>query len=72
MGRLRPRRPGPVDPVSAHATCDHCGLVKRLTSTGTLTLHFLKFPERVRNLQRTRRVRRACPGSGRPPRRVER
>jgi hypothetical protein len=58
--------------VSDHALCDHCATLKRLTSSGVVALHYLKVPERVRNLQRTRKTRRACPGSGRPPRRVER
>jgi hypothetical protein len=58
--------------MSAHALCDHCATLKRLTSSGVLVLHFLKVPQRVRNLDRTRKQRQACPGSGRPPRKVER
>lgn len=58
--------------MSAHGLCDHCATTKRLTSAGYITLHYLKVREGVRNLDRTRKVRRACPGSGRPPRRAER
>jgi hypothetical protein len=57
--------------MSAHGLCDYCATAKRLTSSGTVVLHFLKVPTRVRNLGRTRKTRRACPGSGRPPRRTE-
>jgi hypothetical protein len=30
--------------MSAHALCDHCATLKRLTSSGVLVLHFLKVP----------------------------
>lgn len=58
--------------MSDHALCDHCATLKRLTSSGTIVLHFLKVPSYQRGTTRTRRVRRQCPGSNRPPRRVER
>jgi hypothetical protein len=55
--------------VSAHALCDHCARLKKVTAAGVVERHFVKIPEQVRNIARSRKVRRQCPGSGRPPRR---
>lgn len=57
--------------MSDHAVCDGCGLLKPVTSTGRVVLHFTKTREHQRGTERVRRVRRQCPGSGRPPRRGE-
>lgn len=58
--------------MTQHATCDGCATLKRLTSAGTIVLHYIRMPEYVPGTIRQRKTRRACPGSGRPPRRVER
>lgn len=58
--------------MSAHALCDHCAATKRLTSSGTVVMHYIRVPEYVPGTIRQRKARRACPGSGRPPRKVER
>lgn len=54
--------------MTQHALCDHCATLKRLTSAGTIVLHFVRVPEHVPGTIRTRKTRQACPGSGRPPR----
>jgi len=57
--------------MSQHALCDHCASLRRLTTGGLLVLHYIRVPEHVPGTVRQRKTRRACPGSGRPPRRVE-
>lgn len=54
--------------MTQHALCDHCATLKRLTAAGTVVMHYLKVPIGVRHTERVRKVRQACPGSGRPPR----
>jgi AAA domain len=56
--------------VSAHALCDHCATAKKLTTAGTIIRHYLTINvsrRAVRTVGRGR-VKRLCPGSGRPPR----
>jgi hypothetical protein len=51
-------------------TCDGCGRLKRLTSAGLVVGHFFAIAV-SRSAVRTvgaGRVRRRCPGSGKPPR----
>lgn len=52
-------------------TCDGCGRVRRLTVDGLVPVHYLTLPVSNRAVRTVGagRVRRRCPGSGRPPRR---
>jgi hypothetical protein len=52
-------------------TCDGCGRLKRLDSAGLVVAHMLAIDVRRRAVRTVgaARVRRRCPGSGRPPRR---
>jgi hypothetical protein len=53
--------------------CDACARLKRLTIEGALPVHYLAIPVSARAVRTVGagRVRRRCPGSSRPPRRVE-
>lgn len=57
--------------MSDLGTCDGCGLLRKLTSTGVVALHYIRVPSYQRNTLKVRKTRQACPGSNRPPRRVE-
>jgi hypothetical protein len=55
-------------------TCDGCGKLKKLDQAGNVIGHYYAITV-SRSAVRTvgaGRVRRRCPGSGRPPRRVDR
>jgi hypothetical protein len=55
-------------------TCDGCGRLKRLDQAGRIVTHLfaIDVSRRVVPTVGKGRVRRRCPGSGRPPRRGER
>jgi hypothetical protein len=59
--------------MSSHGLCQSCGRLKRLDEAGTVAFHHLTIPVSAKAIHAAggRRVRRRCPGSGRPPRRVE-
>jgi hypothetical protein len=50
--------------------CDACARLKRLTGEGLVPVHYLALPvsQRAIHAAGAARVRRRCPGSGRPPR----
>jgi hypothetical protein len=54
-------------------TCDGCAGLKRLRDDGTVPVHYLSIPVSRRAVRTigAGRVRRRCPGSGKPPRRAE-
>jgi hypothetical protein len=54
--------------------CDACARARRLTSDGLVPVHYIALPVSNRAIHSvgSRRVRRRCPGSQKPPRRVER
>ncbi len=56
--------------MSAHATCQHCAKLKRLTSAGVIERHYLTLDVSRRAVPTVGRgrVKRLCSGSGRPPR----
>lgn len=56
-----------------HGTCDGCAGLKRLRDDGTVPTHYLAIPVSRRAVRTVGagRVRRRCPGSGKPPRRVQ-
>jgi hypothetical protein len=53
--------------------CDGCGGQKRLNADGRIPIHMIGIPVSARAIHSvgSRRVRRRCPGSGKPPRRRE-
>ena len=55
-------------------TCEGCAGLKRLREDGTIPLHMIGIPVSARAVRSVGqgRVRRRCPGSLKPPRRVER
>jgi hypothetical protein len=57
----------------AMALCDACARLKKLTAHGKVPIHYLALPVSNRAIHTVgaRRVRRRCPGSGRPPRKRE-
>jgi hypothetical protein len=59
--------------VTGLGTCTHCAKTKRLDTAGRLPVHYLALPVSRRAVPAVGagRVRRRCPGSGKPPRRVE-
>jgi hypothetical protein len=50
--------------------CDSCARLTRLSSDGKIPVHYLALPVSNRAIRTVGagRVRRRCPGSGRPPR----
>jgi hypothetical protein len=54
-------------------TCNGCTGLKRLRDDGTVPTHYLGIPVSRRAVRTVGagRVRRLCPGSGKPPRRAE-
>jgi hypothetical protein len=56
-----------------HGLCAACGALRQLTSEGVLVLHHYQIGVSKRAVKAAGggRVKRRCPGSGRPPRRVE-
>jgi hypothetical protein len=54
--------------------CNACARLQRLTTDNLIPVHYLALPVSQRAIHSVgaARVRRRCPGSGRPPRRVER
>jgi hypothetical protein len=57
--------------MNSLGTCDGCGRLKTLTDTGHVRAHYFRI-DVSRSAVRTvgaGRVRRRCPGSGKPPRR---
>jgi hypothetical protein len=55
-------------------TCDGCAGLKRLRDDGAVPTHYLAIPVSRRAIPAVGagRVCRRCPGSGKPPRRVQR
>jgi hypothetical protein len=53
-------------------TCDGCAGLKRLRDDDTVPVHYLGMPVSRRAVRTVGagRVRRRCPGSGKPPRRA--
>lgn len=56
-----------ADPGVRHGPCQHCARLRRLSPTGLVERHYM-VKSRLGGGDR----RRLCPGSGQPPRRVER
>jgi hypothetical protein len=54
-------------------TCEGCAGLKRLRDDSTVPVHYLAIPVSRRAVRTVGagRVRRQCPGSGKPPRRAE-
>jgi hypothetical protein len=54
--------------------CDACARTKRLDPHGRIVVHYLTIPVSAKAARAvgTGRVRRRCPGSGRPPREATR
>jgi hypothetical protein len=54
-------------------TCSYCARQWRLDAHGALVVHYLHLPVSRRAVRTVGagRVRRLCPGSGKPPRRAE-
>jgi hypothetical protein len=52
--------------------CDGCAGLKELRGDGTIAVHYITIPVSRRAVRSVGagRVRRRCPGSGKPPRRV--
>jgi glutaredoxin len=52
--------------------CDYCAATKRLDQHGRIVTHYLIIPVSAKAIRAVGagRVRRRCPGSGKPPRRV--
>jgi hypothetical protein len=59
--------------VGAHAVCDHCARLQRLTSAGLIARHYLTIDVSRRAVPTVGRgrVKRLCSGSGQRPRRAE-
>ena len=59
--------------MTDHSVCDYCAKLRKLDPYGRITRHYTRTRERVDGrTNRTRKIRRQCPGSGRPPRHVDR
>jgi hypothetical protein len=60
--------------VTSHGLCPNCGGLKRLDEAGVLVFHHyrLDISRRAVKMVGQGRIKRRCPGSGQPPRRVER
>lgn len=52
--------------------CDGCAGLKRLRDDGAVPIHMIGIPISAKAIHSVgaRRVRRRCPGSGKPPRRA--
>jgi hypothetical protein len=60
--------------MTEHGTCSFCARLRPVTRGGVIALHYLALDvsARVVPVAGRGRLRRRCPGSHRPPRRVER